>query len=146
MAKHPTKRVAEPPTVAYSDEDSNAEMGDFEDLEATNEDVVNGAMDSDAGSDDEWAGMNDDEENPQATPVAAAHASGQKTHVLPSGEELRRIKEASELFQSSSFKLQVRRLCYLIPALPYGFVESRLTHCYRMFDLKQVAYHHLNVS
>jgi hypothetical protein len=113
-----TKRGTETTSVSYSidqlsDEDiEDYEMGDFEDLEV--EGLAPALVEStDGEGEDEtvqWAGF-EEEENDASKLVSSAVASDptvRKVHLPPSGEQLRRIREASELFQSSSFKLQVR--------------------------------------
>ena len=62
-----------------------------------------------SGEDDEgWAGEGERSENeaPASADQADLHA-GKKGRKPPTGEELRAIKDAADLFQSSSFKLQV---------------------------------------
>jgi U3 small nucleolar RNA-associated protein 22 len=79
-------------------------MGDFEDLEAGNN--SEGAMDVDQtpAEGDEWGGV---ESEPGK--VVAGHANGgHASRVPPSGEELRTIRDATDLYRSGSFKLQVR--------------------------------------
>jgi len=59
-----------------------------------------------AENDEEWGGING------ATPNAASQEryAGPMSKKLPAGEELRAIKDASDLFKSSSFKFQARFL------------------------------------
>lgn len=54
---------------------------------------------------EEWKGIGGD-----AATLPEEHFSGKKSSKPPTGEELRAIKDASDLFKSSSFKLQVRNL------------------------------------
>jgi hypothetical protein len=64
--------------------------------------------DNDAGGEEdeeEWGGMDADAKDQSA---AQGHQPGTKPKKPPTGEELRTIKDATDLFRSSSFKLQVR--------------------------------------
>lgn len=74
-------------------------------------------MDDGEGSEDsgEMSAMEEDEDqgewggiavSNEAIPVEETHG-GKKAKQPPTGEELRAIKDASDLFRSSSFKLQV---------------------------------------
>jgi len=59
-----------------------------------------------AENDEEWGGINGATSN-----VAPQERyTGPTSKKLPAGEELRAIKDASDLFKSSSFKFQVRFL------------------------------------
>jgi U3 small nucleolar RNA-associated protein 22 len=49
-------------------------------------------------------------------------------HKLPTGEELRTLKDAADLYQSSSFKLQVRTVDFLRMSLLSEY-QPRLTPC-----------------
>lgn len=60
-----------------------------------------------ASDDEEWGGIS----SPVKDDSASAGRPGTKPKKPPTGEELRAIKDATDLFRSSSFKLQV---CYLL--------------------------------
>ena len=62
------------------------------------------------GRDGEWGGVTG---NNEISMVEDSH-SGTKPNKPPTGEELRTIKDASDLFKSSSFKLQVCTLVLTI--------------------------------
>ena len=53
---------------------------------------------------EEWGGLGDEDE-----PASTAHnkPSSSKSKKPPTGEELRAIRDATDLYRSSSFKLQV---------------------------------------
>lgn len=71
----------------------------------------------DEGEDDgEWKGI-----GANAETLPDEHFTGKKSNKPPTGEELRAIKDASDLFKSGSFKLQV---CCLVV---FGLKESFLT-------------------
>ena len=81
--------------------------------------------DSSEGVDDnamEWTGI-DGDKNERSKPSNDSPGSGRKgKKAIPTGEELRVIKEGEELFKSNTFKLQVRCLIrmmtmYLLDAL-----------------------------
>jgi U3 small nucleolar RNA-associated protein 22 len=61
-----------------------------------------GPGDDSQDEEEEWGGVNEEMD-------VDTHEHG-KPKRPPTGEELREMKDASELFQSSSFKLQVREL------------------------------------
>jgi len=66
------------------------------------------------GEDEEdWEGLG---AGPAAIPTASDPGIRNKDKKLPTGEELRTIKDASDLFKSSSFKLQVGVLHQLVGA------------------------------
>jgi U3 small nucleolar RNA-associated protein 22 len=94
-------------------------MGDFEDLEAGNN--SEGAMDVDQtpAEGDEWGGVES-----EPAKVAAAHANGgNASRVPPSGEELRTIRDATDLYRSGSFKLQVRFYLPLLLHSAHSFAD-----------------------
>lgn len=63
----------------------------------------------DMDQDDEATGDEDVQMDVQTLAVSIGPVpTGPKFHKTPMGEELKAMKDASELFQSSSFKLQVR--------------------------------------
>jgi U3 small nucleolar RNA-associated protein 22 len=74
-------------------------------------------MDDGAGSEDsgEMSAMEEDEDQGEWGGIAASNEAisaeenykGKKAKQPPTGEELRAIRDASDLFKSSSFKLQV---------------------------------------
>jgi U3 small nucleolar RNA-associated protein 22 len=97
-------------------------MDDFEDLEAGNN--SEGAMDVDQtpAEGDEWGGVDS-----EPGKVAAAHANGGHTsRVPPSGEELRTIRDATDLYRSGSFKLQVRVYLLLLLDIAHSSADRRL--------------------
>lgn len=61
--------------------------------------------------DEEWGGMDVDMKDQS---MGEGHQPGTKPKKPPTGEELRTIKDATELFRSSSFKLQVRSDYYFL--------------------------------
>lgn len=73
------------------------------DMEGNSEDDVNAQ--SEDGLEEEWGGIRDP--GPGDTETAAESQRGTKPKKPPTGEELRAIKDATDLFKSSSFKLQV---------------------------------------
>jgi hypothetical protein len=103
---------------------------DFEDWEAENEE--SGPMDvehhSVASDEDAWGGVDD---------VPSSHApnastSVQPTRAPPTRDEIRTIREATDLFRSSTFKLQVRVVVCL--ALISSHLEiSRSMPCCQRF-------------
>ncbi|KAK7032899.1 mannose-6-phosphate isomerase [Favolaschia claudopus] len=78
-----------------------------DDLDAVS-DVEEDESEVDAGEDDEWGGI--EMAQNMTAPVAESTGPGTKPKLPPSGEELRVIKDASSLFKSSTFKLQVDAL------------------------------------
>ena len=69
----------------------------------------NDADEEDVGSDDdEWRGIASDPTSQDE------HRSGTKPHKPPTGEEIRVIKDATDLFRSTSFKLQVSSCCITV--------------------------------
>jgi U3 small nucleolar RNA-associated protein 22 len=66
-----------------------------------------------SGDDERWGGFGGDVElleNEDDAPASADQVepyTGKKSRKPPTGEELRTIKDATDLFRSSSFKLQV---------------------------------------
>ncbi|KAA1477008.1 Nrap protein [Dentipellis sp. KUC8613] len=58
------------------------------------------------GEDEDWGGIDGTEE----VEAEESHHAGGKPKKPPTGEEVRSIKEATELFRSSSFKLQIDAL------------------------------------
>lgn len=65
----------------------------------------------DDDNDDEWSGIGGGGE------AGPPHSSGKPVKV-PAGHELREMKEASELYKSSAFKLQVRIRRSLLSEIP----------------------------
>lgn len=55
----------------------------------------------------EWGGISAE---PPTISSGISRPAGMKSKKPPTGDELRAIKDASDLFRSSSFKLQVNRL------------------------------------
>ena len=96
--------------LSYLTELTIAQVHDLEDLmsvdgldpESSDSESKSGSVDD--GEDEEWGGTGRDEE------VGLSPSSGKPVKV-PAGHELREMKEASELYKSSSFKLQVRIRC-----------------------------------
>lgn len=72
---------------------------DSDEDESTDSDDIHSDNDDEAG--DEWQGI------AEPTSSVLPHP-GTKPSKPPTGEELRTIKDASSLFRSNSFKLQVR--------------------------------------
>jgi U3 small nucleolar RNA-associated protein 22 len=69
-------------------------------------------------TDEEWGGINGATSNV----VPQERYTGPTSKKLPAGEELRAIKDASELFKSSSFKFQARFLkfrCQILNSQPF---------------------------
>ncbi|KAF7441237.1 hypothetical protein PC9H_001586 [Pleurotus ostreatus] len=81
------------PEVLSGEDVSDDDYGDFEDLEAG--DIAEA----------EWGGI-----STEANVVEQQQHSGTKPKKPPTGEELRVIKDATDLFRSSSFKLQIDAL------------------------------------
>ncbi|KAF7800159.1 hypothetical protein EIP86_011405 [Pleurotus ostreatoroseus] len=77
---------------SHEDEDEEDEMDSQEEEE----------------EDDEWAGLNGANETEDAE--ASESRPGTKPKKPPTGEELRNIKDATDLYRSSSFKLQIDAL------------------------------------
>jgi len=70
-------------------------------------------MNSDEGSDDEeWGGIETEEAAGNVGEVAPSVSDSSKAVKPPTGGELRVIREATDLYRSSTFKLQVRRLSF----------------------------------
>lgn len=74
---------------------------DVEDHASQSEEEDVSAMEEEDQEDQEWGGIRGDKDSD-------AHQPGTKPKKPPTGEELRVIKDATDLFRSSSFKLQVR--------------------------------------
>lgn len=86
--------------IHHSDEnDASNEENEDED-----EDEVGSVDMEQQEGEGEWEGL-DDKDNVNATVL---HEPGTKPKKPPTGEELRVIKDATNLYRSSSFKLQVR--------------------------------------
>ena len=86
-------------SVQSTDEQAFEDLEDeapFEDLEA------------DGAQDEEAEGEDSDGDQPMTPPPQDAHHHTGAAKKLPAGAELRQIKDAADLYQSSSFKLQVR--------------------------------------
>ncbi|OCH85324.1 Nrap protein [Obba rivulosa] len=67
--------------------------------------------DEGAEGEEAWGGIGGDEVAGESAPTPdAAHPSRSRLKVPPSGEELRAIKDATDLYRSSSFKLQIDAL------------------------------------
>jgi U3 small nucleolar RNA-associated protein 22 len=70
-----------------------------------------GESELNGGDDEPWGGFGDElSENESDAPASAEQAEShtrKKERKPPTGEELRAIKDATDLFRSSSFKLQV---------------------------------------
>lgn len=75
--------------VPHGAESENEETG----LDGSEDDA------SAASETEEWGGV-----------ATGANLEGKKNNRPPTAQELREIKDASDIFQSSSFKLQVRKL------------------------------------
>ena len=81
------------------------------------ETAINEDDQSDSGKEDlihqddqreeEWGGISDAGKQAEEEAMAYEHRTGTKPKKLPTGHELRTIKDATDLFKSSSFKLQV---------------------------------------
>lgn len=74
--------------------------------------------DEEAGTvEEQWAGLGGE----AATAGSAGEHPGTHKNQPPKGQELRNIKDASELYRSTSFKLQVRALGAIVgPLCPSG--------------------------
>ena len=103
-------------TLEGLDSEEDAEYGDFEDLEA------DGAEERETDED-----VDDEEE---AGPLST---SGNRP---PTRDELRSIKEASELYKSNTFKLAVSNLNDLHNCLAHELL--RLMKCYQTFGLRRL--------
>jgi U3 small nucleolar RNA-associated protein 22 len=68
---------------------------------------VDGDNRDSTSDEDEWGGILP---VPNDHPGDAVHGLGTKPQKPPTGEELRVIKDATDLFRSSSFKLQARQV------------------------------------
>lgn len=68
-------------------------------------------MSSSADEDEEWQGI---DKSVEESELQSEKPTGLSSHAArhPSGEEVRQIREASELFKSGSFKLQVMSSVY----------------------------------
>ncbi|CAA7262477.1 unnamed protein product [Cyclocybe aegerita] len=86
--------------------DINVDNGapDGESVDSTSDREVDG--DDELQAEEEWGGI----EGSQAAAVEITPHPGTKPKKPPTGEELRAIKDASDLFKSSSFKLQIDAL------------------------------------
>lgn len=82
-------------------------MGDCEDLEAGVKDDVVPPQDGDMDVEEGGSISDVHEFRSPGDPEVTGGIHG-RSRVPPSGGELRAIKDASELFKSSSFKLKVR--------------------------------------
>jgi hypothetical protein len=89
---------------------------------------------------EEWAGIGAADGTTQITSI---DSSGKKKHAgQPTGTELRAIKEASDLYLSSTFKLQVRITSIEVFHVPIFFSTSRSTSCCQMSDQSHLASRH----
>jgi U3 small nucleolar RNA-associated protein 22 len=78
---------------------------DINDDEASVGDDSNDLMHEEDQREDEWRGISGEQAAAEATTYE--HRTGTKPKKPPTGHELRAIKDATDLFKSSSFKLQV---------------------------------------
>lgn len=73
----------------------------------TGDDMVVDEASSTGSEEEEWGGI-DDQQTEGVSAYKSAHAQPTGKHSRPpTGQEIRAIKDAADLFQSSSFKLQV---------------------------------------
>lgn len=94
------------PIFIDADDDRDSSLGELEDV--TGNRGSEGEMDD--GEDEPWGGFGGGSENdfPASTDQAESHPGQEEKRRNPAtGEELRVIKDATDLFRSSSFKLQV---------------------------------------
>ena len=95
------------------------------------------ANDSDTSLDEEeegsWEGLDGIDDGKAVEIPNDRHGTTPKKP--PTGEELRTIKDAADLYMSSSFKLQVSLIIYTHDALIMTiFLLARLTHCCQKLD------------
>lgn len=75
------------------------------------EGISEGGSEADMDEDEpdgEWGGIEEGDVLEAARGGQTEHKGGQKVNVAPTRDEIRAINEASELFKSNTFKLQVR--------------------------------------
>ena len=85
----------------------------------------------------EWGGIGGEQAAAETTTYE--HRTGTNPKKPLTGHELRAIKDATDLFKSGSFKLQV---CMLFISLGLMLIFAlRLMHCYLMFDQNYQEYH-----
>ncbi|EMD32469.1 hypothetical protein CERSUDRAFT_108867 [Gelatoporia subvermispora B] len=87
---------------------SDAELPEDDELGGGAEDEEL-SLDEESEDGEEWGGVGE-EAGVSAPTNSATHPSGSRPKVPPTGEELRAIKDATELYRSSSFKLQIDAL------------------------------------
>ena len=90
---------------------------------------------------EEWGGISGEQAATEATTYE--HRTRTKPKKPPTGHELRAIKDATDLFKSGSFKLQVWHL--FISPHPMFIIALRLMPCYLMFDQNYQECHLLSV-
>lgn len=88
-------------------------------------------MGSEEDEEDEWTGIGDSGPNPA---TSGPSGGGGKPKKPPTGEEVRAIKEATELYKSNTFKLRVRSLSYFpvntrLGACNLGFGRDASSFC-----------------
>lgn len=117
----------------------DADNGQDSELEIEQDDLNNPGSpnegdDEKEDEDCEIVGCEDEQSEEDNKEVVSADdggvASGKRTNKPPTGEELRTIKDATDLFRSNSFKLQVSVLCSQGHAhIGYESALRRSTHC-----------------
>lgn len=86
----------------------HAEENSVSNHSAAEESDAEGSAASQNEDEDDWEGIEGAQQGHETSGEPSAGPSGTHANVLPTGEELRKIKDAEELYGSSVFKLQVR--------------------------------------
>lgn len=127
-----------PPTPS----DDNSEAGDFENLEQDNE--FGAKEDAHVHTSSRIELSNSSEATRNGSTPPSAQENGGFSRFPPSGEELRAIKDASDLYKSNSFKLQVCLMILKGRPILIPLVLLRLTPLSQIYDLRQRGPLHLN--
>lgn len=117
------KSISSLQTQTVEDELSGPELeihvvedGPTDKVEDDEEDGMDTDGDEESGE-GEWGGLDDNEEA-----AGDGYQHGTKPRKPPTGEELRVIKDATDLFRSSSFKLQVHSFLIFVYTEVYNVV------------------------
>jgi U3 small nucleolar RNA-associated protein 22 len=98
------------------------------------EDGISDYGDMEGDDEEEWGGVTGGQAE-----IEEEHRPGTKPKKPPTGEGLRAIKDAADLFRSGSFKLQVTPNSFDIPSY-CRLTRLRSTHYCPMFAPKRLGY------
>ncbi|KAI0916701.1 hypothetical protein AcV5_003115 [Taiwanofungus camphoratus] len=112
-AKEPTERNEKRRHVSPDTQLSDADMLDEDRINGENqsEDENENDDDEDSEENEQWTGIGGEDSGREETNAGdAEHHTGTQPKKPPKGEELRDIRDATELYRSTSFKLQIDAL------------------------------------